>query len=119
MNWVIPWLIRWACRAGTRDFGPALAALVGPVQNIFFRTVHYFTSFVPIIQHAGQAVVPHCLSLTMYLWSMVMEHFQGTGPGHAISDLAPYQNHSFFSDLNLKPKLMKMGGGEWDRMDTM
>jgi hypothetical protein len=26
---------------------PALA-VVGPVQNIFFRTIHYFTSLVPI-----------------------------------------------------------------------
>ncbi len=27
--------VRWACRAGTRDFCSALAALVVPVQNIF------------------------------------------------------------------------------------
>jgi hypothetical protein len=35
MKGVCPWLVRWAFRAGTRDFRPALAALVGPVQNIF------------------------------------------------------------------------------------
>jgi hypothetical protein len=35
MQGVLPWLVRWACRAGTRDFYSALAALVGPVQNIF------------------------------------------------------------------------------------
>ncbi len=37
-------LVRWACRAGTRDFCPALAALVGPVKNIFFphRTLFPF-----------------------------------------------------------------------------
>ncbi len=29
---VLPMLVRWACRA---NFCPALAALVGPVQNIF------------------------------------------------------------------------------------
>ncbi len=36
-----------------------LAALVGPVQNIFFITAHYFNSFVPIAQQrqAGQAAV--------------------------------------------------------------
>ncbi len=33
---------------GTRDFCPALAALVFLVQNIFFLTAHYFNSFVPI-----------------------------------------------------------------------
>jgi hypothetical protein len=44
---VLPWLVRWACRAGTRDFCPALAALVSPIQDIF--TVHYF-----------QFVCPHC-----------------------------------------------------------
>jgi hypothetical protein len=51
------WLVLWACRAGTRDFCPALAALVGPVQNVFFLTVHNFHSFVHIGQQAGQAVV--------------------------------------------------------------
>jgi hypothetical protein len=34
------WLVRWALRAGTRDFCPALAALVGPVQNICFSTLY-------------------------------------------------------------------------------
>ncbi len=36
MQEVLPWLVRWALRAGMRDFCPALAALVGPVQKIFF-----------------------------------------------------------------------------------
>jgi hypothetical protein len=57
----LPWLVRWACRAGTR----ALAALVGPVHNIFFLTVHYL---FPIAQQAWQAVVLGRLSLSMYLW---------------------------------------------------
>jgi hypothetical protein len=35
MKGVFPWLVHWAIRAGTRDFCPSLAALVGPVQNIF------------------------------------------------------------------------------------
>jgi hypothetical protein len=33
------WLIRWACRTGTRDFCSALTALVGPKK--FFLTVHF------------------------------------------------------------------------------
>ncbi len=57
---VLRWLVRWA---GTRDFCPALAALVGTVQNIFFLTVHYFNLFVPIAQQPGQAVVLGRLSL--------------------------------------------------------
>jgi hypothetical protein len=57
MNEVLPRLVRCSCHAGTRDFCPALAALVGPVQNNFFLTIHYFNSFVPITQQAGQAVV--------------------------------------------------------------
>ncbi len=40
--------VQWACRAGKGNFGPALAALVGPVQPIFFLTIHYFNPFVPI-----------------------------------------------------------------------
>jgi hypothetical protein len=53
---VLTWLVRWAYRAGTRDFCSALAALVGPVQNIFFLTIHFFNSFVPIAQQAGSIV---------------------------------------------------------------
>jgi hypothetical protein len=36
MKGVLPWLVRWACHAGTRDFHSALASLVDPVQKIFF-----------------------------------------------------------------------------------
>ncbi len=32
---ILPWFIRYACRAGTRDFCSALVALVVPVQSIF------------------------------------------------------------------------------------
>jgi hypothetical protein len=62
---VLPWLAHWACRAGTRDLCSALAALVGPVQNIFSLNVHYFNSFFPIAQQAGQAAVLGHLSLSI------------------------------------------------------
>jgi hypothetical protein len=64
---VLPLLVRWACRAGTRDFCSSLAALVVPVQNIFFLAVHYFNSFVPVAQQAGQAAVLGRLSLSVCL----------------------------------------------------
>jgi hypothetical protein len=48
---------------GTRDFCSAFAALVGLVHNIFFFVVHYFNSFIPITQQAGQAAVLGRLSL--------------------------------------------------------
>jgi hypothetical protein len=68
MKGVLLSLVRWACRSGTRVFCPALAALVGTVQNIFFFTVHYYSSLVPIAQQAGQAAVLGHLSLSMCLW---------------------------------------------------
>jgi hypothetical protein len=58
MKGTLPRLVRWARRDSTRDICPALAALVRPVQNIFFPPHTSFTSFVPIAQRAGQAVVP-------------------------------------------------------------
>ncbi len=70
MKGVLSWLAPWACRAGTRDFCPALAAPVGPVQNIFFLTVHYFNSFIPIAQQAGQAVALGLLSLSIRVSSL-------------------------------------------------
>jgi hypothetical protein len=55
MKEVLTWLVRWpCCHAGTRAFCSVLAALVGPVQNIFFLTIHFFKTFVPIAQQAGQ-----------------------------------------------------------------
>ncbi len=32
MKGALPWFARWACRAGTTHFCPALTSLVGPVQ---------------------------------------------------------------------------------------
>ncbi len=64
-------MVRWACPAGTRDFCSALAALVGPVQTIFFLAVHYLNSFVPMAQQAGQAAGLSRLSLSMCIWSNV------------------------------------------------
>jgi hypothetical protein len=48
MGSYLGWLIRWAHRTGTRDFCPALAALVNPVHNIAFLIVHYLNLSVPI-----------------------------------------------------------------------
>jgi hypothetical protein len=43
----LPWLVRCAHRAGTRDFCPALAALVAPVQKVFFLTRTLFQFICP------------------------------------------------------------------------
>ncbi len=71
MKGILPWFA--GLFAVTRDFCPASAAVVGPVQNIFFHTVHCFTSFVPIAiaRQAYQAVVQRRLSLDMCLWEEV------------------------------------------------
>ncbi len=68
MKGALPRLARWARRAGTREFFPALAALVSPVQNIFLAA-HFFPLCVPIAQQPGQAIVPGCLSLYLCLWA--------------------------------------------------
>ncbi len=46
MKGVLSWLIRWARRAGTRDFHLALA---------FLLTVHYFNLCVPIAEQPSLA----------------------------------------------------------------
>jgi hypothetical protein len=43
MKGALPWLARLADHAGARDFFPALAALVSPIQNMFFLTTHFST----------------------------------------------------------------------------
>ncbi len=68
MNGVLSWLVRWAHRAGIRDFCSALNALANPKQNyFFFLAVHYLNFFVPIAQQAGQAAVLCRLSLSVCL----------------------------------------------------
>jgi hypothetical protein len=54
MKGLLPWLVCWACHAGTRDFCSALAALVGSVQNIFFLSVHFFYFCVPSLSKLGR-----------------------------------------------------------------
>ncbi len=58
MKGVLPSLVRWARCTGKRDFCPALAAPVGPVQNIFISpdTISLHLSRSPI-QLAGQVVL--------------------------------------------------------------
>ncbi len=66
---VLSWLVRWAYHSGTKIFCPALAALVGPVQNMLFLSPHTISLHLsPIAQPVGQAVVLHRLSLNMCLW---------------------------------------------------
>jgi hypothetical protein len=48
MKRVLPWSVRWARRASTRDFYPGLAALVSLVQNNVFPHHSLFHVCVPI-----------------------------------------------------------------------
>ncbi len=67
MKGVLSWLV--GLGAGTRFCSP-FDALVGPIAryNFFLLTIHYFSSFVPIVQQARQAAVLGRLSLSMCLW---------------------------------------------------
>jgi hypothetical protein len=65
MKGVLPWLVHLALLAGTRGFCPSVAVLFRPIKNILFFIVHYFNTFVPIAQQAGQAVVQGRLSLNV------------------------------------------------------
>ncbi len=62
----LSWLFRWTRRTGTRDFYPALAALVSPVHTSFFVTVYYFNlcSPRPAIRAGSRARPPvsECVS---------------------------------------------------------
>jgi hypothetical protein len=68
MKGVIPWLVRWACHAGTRDFCPAPAALIGPVQNIFPSPYTISLPLSPSPTKLGQAAMLGRQSLSMCLW---------------------------------------------------
>jgi hypothetical protein len=54
MKGVLSWLVRWACRASDRDFCPALAALVGSVQNIFSPPYTILIHLSPLPRKLGR-----------------------------------------------------------------
>ncbi len=54
MKGIHPWLVRWACHAGTRDFCSAFVAIVGPVQNIFFLFPYTITIPLSPIAQLGR-----------------------------------------------------------------
>jgi hypothetical protein len=66
-------MVGFSCRVGTRNFSSALAGFIGPVQNIFFLTVHYLNSCVTIAQKAGPAVVLGRLSLIMCICFLLQQ----------------------------------------------
>jgi hypothetical protein len=67
MKGVLPCLVYCALCAGTRDFYPALAALVSPVKNIVFLTEHYFNLCAPSPDQPWHAAVQGRLSLSVCL----------------------------------------------------
>ncbi len=68
MKRVLPCLVRKACRASTRDFCPALAALVGPAKkNSAPYTISINLSPLPSKLRAGSRAGR--LSFSLCLWS--------------------------------------------------
>jgi hypothetical protein len=63
----IPWLFRWAYRAGTRYFCPALASIVD--------TISIYLSSPPSKLDTVQAAVLGRLSLIMCLWSILSKNY--------------------------------------------
>ncbi len=75
---VHPWLVCWACRAGTGYFCSSLTALVSPVLNIFssLYTISFPLSPSPSkLGSSGQAAVLGRLSNSMWLWSVLNINF--------------------------------------------
>ncbi len=91
MKGVLPWLVRWARHYGKRDFYPALAALVSPVQNIFSSpytfSIYVFTS----PSHLGRQSCRAELSLNVCLWGRVR------GRGEPIRTTGVKACHSVYS----------------------
>ncbi len=54
MKGVLPWLVRWACHAGTRDFLSCVGCSSRPSTKYFFITIHYFTSLSPSPSKLGR-----------------------------------------------------------------
>jgi hypothetical protein len=72
MNGVLPWLVRWACRAGTTNCERRFLSWLGcsrPSTKYFFPHCRIFQFICPRRPGSGHAVVLGHLSLSMCLWS--------------------------------------------------
>ncbi len=87
---VLLWLVCWARCAGTRDVWPALAALVGPVQNNFFHTGHYFSSFILWAILKGMLTNAQIVNPCP---AAVREYEAGFRLGHGASMLSSWHQH--------------------------
>jgi hypothetical protein len=70
MKEILPWLVRWACRAGTRDFCSALGRSGRPSINNFSSPYGNSICLSPYRLASWQAVVLGRLSLIMCLWPL-------------------------------------------------
>jgi hypothetical protein len=104
MKGVLPWLVRWARRAETKDLYPAFAILVSPVQNIFSLTVRNFSLYFPIAQQPGhgQAIVQGRL-VSECVSPVLPTHPSASRANnvHASSSLLPF--HSFVYQADARP----------------
>jgi hypothetical protein len=80
----------------------ALAALLGPVQNIFFLTLHYFDFYVLIAQQAGQATMLGRLPLSMCLWLLAWT----SGGERGVAGVDP--NHTTTKKRGILPYICSM-----------
>jgi hypothetical protein len=76
-NRVLPWSVRWAHHASTRDFCTALTALVFPVQIFFFSQCTISVHFSPSSSNLGRQscrVACHFICVSALLWRTVTTH---------------------------------------------
>jgi hypothetical protein len=79
MKWFLPWLVRWARRAGTRDVCPALAALVSPLPTKYYfphrTTLHLGrqSCWVACLCVSGGTVIYILLFVTMGMLSTIIK----------------------------------------------
>ena len=86
---VLPWFVRRARRAGTRDLYPALAALVSPVKKILFSspyTVSIYVSPSPWAQSCRDACL-WIFCLREELWLDAGRLFWPPPPPHSVRGL--------------------------------
>ncbi len=98
-NGVLSWLVRWACRAGTRDFLFCLGCSIRPSTKYFFPHRTLLPFLCPIGQQAGQAAVLGRLSVIMCLCGWLCQKFgcRKKISLSAISVLRPNFSQSYYT----------------------
>jgi hypothetical protein len=111
MKGVLPWLVRWAYCANTRDFCPAMAAQIGTVKKDFSSPYTISIHLSPSHSNRAGSRVVSPVSLYVSLFGLKKMQISHTFPGRIFDPKRKIQcmlPHYIIYILSLSPPLLRI-----------